>query len=261
MLWTARENSDIPAHVKLLSWNVGKRKTRQSQQIDAIMSVDADIVSLQEVTRNTVDGLRDGLSGSGLDYCASSEIPELLVASRWPLLPCKNVFNVPRPNRDVLSAVIDSPFGDIELHSAHVPSMSVAPKNQLKIDTCRGIFEALATSSRRHRILCGDLNIPKSERPDGTVESFFSSSHPGHKAELDLLVGLARFDLKDTFRTLNGYRADGHSWVSTHGNPFRLDHILASESLHAVNCEYIHGTSDVKLSDHSIVSATFRPRQ
>ena len=246
------------ASVKLISWNVGRRKA-QSKQIDAITSVGADIVALQEVTPNTFDGLREGLSDSGLGYCASSEVPELLVASRWPLLPCKTVFNVPRPNRDVLSAVIDSPFGEIELHSTHVPSMSVPPKNQLKIDTCKGIFEALATPARRHRILCGDLNVPKSEHADGTVECFFSLSHPGHKAELDLIVGLSRFGLKDTFRELNGYATEGYSWVSTYGNPFRLDHILASESLHAVRCEYVHQPSNAKLSDHSMICATFKP--
>ena len=243
----------------LLSWNVDRRTVRQSEQIERIESTGADIVSLQEVTPTTVSGFRDGLAELGFSYSISSKDPELFVASRWPLVESDTVFDVPRPQRDVLSSVVDSPFGEIEVHSAHVPTKSKSAP--LKIATCKGIFEGLATSSNRHRVLCGDLNLPKSEHIDGTVESFFSSSHEGHRAELDLVIGLGKFDLKDTFRALNGYQKDGYSWVSAHGNRFRLDHILASESLHAVKCEYLHDPSNGKLSDHSIIYAVFEPRR
>ena len=41
----------------------------------------------------------------------------------------------------------------------------------------------------------------------------------------------------------------------------RLDHVLASASLGAVTCDYIHGWREAGLSDHSAIEAAFRPAQ
>ena len=247
----------------LISWNVNKRTTRQFEQIDTISGMGADVVALQEVTQSTVSSFCEQLGKVGLTNVASTDEPELLIASRWTLKPGRVTFEIPGPQRDILSVVVMSPYGEIELHSTHVPNIGKTKEDRKKIDTCRGIYRALAIERKHHRILCGDLNIPKEEHSDGTIQSFFPHTNPeGRAAEMSIIRDLAEFDLKDTFRMLNGYGIEGYSWIhSRTGARFRLDHILSSESLNAVACEYIHKPRAAGLSDHSIIYATFDPER
>ena len=246
----------------LVSWNVDKRTTRQLEQIETIAGTGADVVALQEVTQSTVSGFCEHLAKVGLPNVVSTDDPELLVASRWALKPGRVKFEIPSPQRDILSVIVLSPYGEIELHTTHVPNKGNPKDDRKKIDTCRGIYRALAIERRHHRILCGDLNIPKEEHSDGTVRSFFPHNNPeGRAAEISVICDLAEFDLKDTFRLLHGYRTEGYSWMSRTRKRFRLDHILSSESLNAVACEYIHKPREVGLSDHSMIYATFEPER
>ncbi len=170
----------------------------------------------------------------------------------------------PQPER-VLSVAIDSPAGPVELHNAHIPP---APSNGLvKIETCEALLYRLARPSDRHRILCGDLNTPRREYADGTVETF-ASNHPEHEARWDaaergLLTGLAEWGLRDAFRDLNGYDRGDVSWVmhtrARRKAAHRLDHVLASSSLHPTYCDYVHGWREIGLSDHSAIEAAFEP--
>lgn len=165
----------------------------------------------------------------------------------------------------MLSVAIDSPAGPIELHNAHIPP---APSNGLvKVETCEALLHRLARPSDRHRILCGDLNTPRREYADGTVATF-ASNHPEHEARWDaaergLLTGLAGWDLRDAFRDLNGYDRGDVSWVmhtrARRKAAHRLDHVLASSSLHPIYCDYVHDWREIGLSDHSAIEAAFEP--
>ena len=137
----------------------------------------------------------------------------------------------------------------------------------MKVETCEALFERLARPANRHRVLCGDLNTPRLETADGEVETF-ASNHPlweerWDAAERSLLVGLAEWDLHDAFRGLNGYDRRDVSWVmntrSRRKAGHRLDHVLASRSLHPVWCDYEHGWREAGLSDHSAIMAVFEP--
>jgi exonuclease III len=174
----------------------------------------------------------------------------------------------PQPER-VLATVTEAPVGAIEIYNAHIPP---APSNGLvKVETCEALFERLTRPAppgpRRHRVLCGDLNTPRREYSDGSVETF-ASNHPEHEARWDaaersLLVGLADFGLRDAFRGLNGYDRDDVSWVmhtrARRKAAHRLDHVLASESLNPIGCDYVHEWREAGLSDHSAIEATFEP--
>ena len=161
----------------------------------------------------------------------------------------------------------ESPFGQIEIHNAHIPP---APSNGLtKVETCEALFERLSRPSERHRILCGDLNTPRLETEHGEVETF-ASDHPEHEARWDaaeraLLVGLADWDLRDVVprpqRLRPPRRLLGDAHRARRKAAHRLDHVLASASLGAVACDYIHGWREAGLSDHSAIEAAFRPAQ
>ena len=255
----------------LLSWNVAGRRGVLGDQIAAVARREPDLVCLQEVRPSTAPAWREGLAGAGLAHALDSAAflgrRRLfnLTASRWELTELPPI-GAPQPER-VLSAVGESPHGQVELHNAHVPP---ARSNGLtKVETCEALWERLSRPSERHRVLCGDLNTPRHESEEGEVETF-ASDHPDHAARWDaaeraLLVGLADWDLRDVFRALNGYDRRDVSWVfntrSRRKAAHRLDHVLASASLGAVACDYVHGWREAGLSDHSAIEAVFEPRR
>ncbi len=77
-------------------------------------------------------------------------------------------------------------------------------------------------------------------------------------AERQVLQGLRRYDLTDSFRLKHGYRREAFShYTNNRGTRKgrRFDHIFASGRLRVVECEYLqepHG-----LSDHAPIEAVF----
>jgi len=143
-----------------------------------------------------------------------------------------------------------------------------------KIRTFEGIYKRLAVRPDRSRILCGDFNSPRLERSDGTVitwgkvirngEQIIGNdpNDPWSQGEQSVITGLARYDLPDTFRLLNGYFIQERSWVrriwgKEHGR--RFDHIFASPSLNSDTCQYRQEYRERGLSDHAPIEACFAP--
>lgn len=258
--------------MKLLTWNVAGRTGLLREQIAAVERREADLVALQEVRPSTVVRWAEALAAGGLGHALDSSAALgrrrlfNLTASRWELTELPAI-GAPQPER-VLSAVSESPFGQVELHNAHVPPAQ--SQGLTKVETCEALYERLARPSvgDRHRILCGDLNTPRLENESGEVETF-ASNHPEVEerwdaAERSLLIGLAEWDLTDAFRDLNGYDRRDVSWVfhtrSRRKAAHRLDHVLASASLRPIACDYLHEWREAGLSDHSAMEAIFDPR-
>lgn len=257
--------------MKLLSWNVAGRVGVLDDQTEAVARQEPDIVALQEVRPSTAPVWRDALAAAGLAHAIDSSpfangrrIFNVL-ASRWDLVELPPI-GAPQPER-VLPGVTESPVGQIELHNGHVPPS--ASNGFAKVETCEALFERLARPSERHRVLCGDLNTPRFESTHGEVETF-AVNHPLHAerwdaAERGLVAGLAEWDLHDAFRALNGYDRRDVSWVmntrARRKSGHRLDHVLASESLNPVWCDYEHGWREAGLSDHSGMMAVFEPTE
>lgn len=255
--------------MKLSSWNVAGRTAKLPEQTAALARREPDLVCLQEVRVSTLPRWAAALAEIGLVHVLDSaefRAKRLfnLTASRWPLTPTVAVPG-PQPER-ILSVVAETPHGLLDLHNAHIPP---APSNGLiKVETLEALYERLARPSDRHRILCGDLNLPRLETTEGEVETF-ADNHPEwlerwDAAERSVLCGLAEWDLADAFRLLNGYDRRDVSWVlhtrARRKAAHRLDHILASSSLNPVWCDYEHGWREAGLSDHSAIEAIFEPR-
>lgn len=254
--------------ISLLSWNVAGRTELLGEQIAAVSRREADVVALQEIRASTAGPWREALARDGLAFALDSSTFTTrrlfnLTAARWEMTELPAI-GAPQPER-VLSAVIESPAGQLEVHNAHIPP---APSNGLvKVETCKALYERLARPAERHRVLCGDLNTPRLETEDGQVETF-ASNHPEVEerwdaAERSLLVGLGEWDLADVFRSLNGYDRRDVSWVmhtrARRRAAHRLDHILASAGLRPTHCDYLHGWREAGLSDHSAIEARFEP--
>ena len=260
----------------LISWNVAYRVKRQPEQLARLLDRRPHVIALQECPQKPARLWCEGLSEAGFEHILTTfdlaADPEVLtggrrygqiLASCWPLDPLlPSGFDIPWPER-VLSAIIQAPTGDIEIHTTHIPAGR--SHGWTKIDTFVGIHKRLARRSPIPRILCGDFNSPKQETEDGTVLTFgermdsegnIISERDGRWAEGEhsVITGLAQYDLPDVYRMLHGYRAQEVSWSrqiyrQQHGG--RFDHVFASRMLNPVKCEYVHAFREDGLSDHS----------
>ena len=153
-----------------MTWNVAGRVRAHPEQAEAIAAVAADVVALQEVTVRTEPLWRDALAAAGFSACESavSSLPpgksrrRLAVLDRRarPLERLPSPAGVPWPER-----VLCCRAGEVEITNLHSP---IAPAPELaKIRTHEAVAAHLAAGASGPRVLCGDLNTPRREYPDG----------------------------------------------------------------------------------------------
>jgi exodeoxyribonuclease-3 len=249
--------------VRLVTWNVAGRVSRQPEQAQAIAGVGADVVALQEVTVRTLPLWRAALVDAGFGACetALEQLPEVrrgrllgvLTAARDGLVRLPAPANVPWPER-VLCCMV----GDVEVVNLHSP-ISPAP-DLAKVLTHEAIAGYLAARDGGPRILCGDLNTPRRELADGDVLTFAHDSagrlrpergERWDRAERALVHGLRERGWVDAFRVLHGYGERHASWTFARDRGgWRLDHVLV-DGLRPQASAYAHDWRRAGLSDHS----------
>jgi endonuclease/exonuclease/phosphatase family metal-dependent hydrolase len=170
--------------LRLISWNTAGRTGKCSDQVKALLDRNPDVIALQEVLtegrrrfreelercnaelKHVVDGFE---LAQGLDLLRGRRRYGELIVSRWDLVAMLPfAFPVPWTER-VLSATMCTPWGDIELHTPHIPPGSAKQEKWKKVEMLEGIYQRLARQHNRPRILCGDFNTPQAELSDGTV--------------------------------------------------------------------------------------------
>ncbi|HUL62178.1 MAG TPA: endonuclease/exonuclease/phosphatase family protein [Methanocella sp.] len=270
--------------MRLISWNVmGGYGGHMSDQVAALGERLPDVVALQEITARVAPVYREHFQRHGLysiidSFQFARYMTRLhsnsygeMIASKWPLITLPIHFEVPWPEK-LLSCFVIGPWGDVQLHTAHVPK---GRNNDVrKIQTLEGIYKGLAVKSQYPRILCGDLGTPQEETADGAVVTWGQKRKRGGEIvlqqywglkwdtwERNVLEGLARYDLADTFRQVNGKKRDVSCFEVENGRRSgrRYDHIFASASLNPVECRYLHYLRERRLSEHSPVEAVFSP--
>jgi exonuclease III len=252
--------------VRLITWNLNRRVSLLARQAAALATREPDVVALQEVTAGSWPLWRAALETIGLPHAACSldradparqpisrRRTGVVIAARTPLATAEPLA-VPWPET-TLAAEVDG----VTVHAAHVPN---AANGWIKPDTLAALRAGLAATSGP-RVLCGDLNTPRREHPDGSVISFARDSRErlreerGERwdnAELGVVPGLADLGFADAFRTVHGYTSKEPSWVWRHGGGWRLDHVFVS-GLSVVAARYHHAWRDDGLSDHSALEA------
>jgi exonuclease III len=249
----------------LLSWNVAGRVTRRPEQVDRVAELGAEVVCLQEVTPTTAPAWTAALKDHGWEHIALTQPlanrPDrrltVLTAARVPVneLPLEGV---PWPERALATAT-----HGLHLVNLHSP---ISPKPDLvKVRTHEAIHAHLAAGSGP-RALCGDLNTPRKEHPDGRVWTFARTSRGKlrpergerwDQAELALIKGLEPLGFRDAFRYLHGYQRREVSWEWRRwGGGYRLDHLIVSDEVEVPAVEYLHDWRQAGLSDHSPLLAT-----
>jgi len=260
--------------VRLITWNVNRRIGQLADQAHALAAREPDVVALQEVSARSWPLWRAALETIGLPHAVGSldaaepgreparrRSTGVLIAAREPLSPAPAIA-VPWPETALAAEV-----AGVTVHTAHVPN---AANGQVKPDTLAALRAGLAAGSGP-RVLCGDLNTPRRELPDGTVLSFARDSRgrlrpdrgePWDAAELGVVPGLRELGFTDAFRSVHGYARKEPSWtfrrIAGHGGGWRLDHVFASAELEVEAAAYHHGWRDGDLSDHSALEADLR---
>jgi exonuclease III len=248
--------------VRLVTWNVAGRVTRQPEQAAAIAAVGADVVALQEVTARTLPLWRSALDEVGFAACETAlaglgpvsgrRVLGVLTAAREPLERLPLPPDVPWPERVLCCAV-----ADVEVVNVHSP---ISPSPDLaKVRTHEALFAYLADDGGP-RIVCGDLNTPRRELAEGEVLTFAHDSagrlRPErgarwHAAESALVRTLRDHGWVDAFRSLHGYGERHASWTfARNRGGWRLDHVLV-HGLRPVASAYAHDWRKLGLSDHS----------
>ena len=248
--------------MRVVSWNVAGRVRAQPQQAAVIAECDASVVALQEVTRRTLPLWRAALEAMGLVAFESAldamsgpvsrRVLGVVTAARVPLrrLPGPDV---PWPER-VLCCASD----DIEVVNVHSP-IAPAP-DWAKVRTHEAVAAYLETRGQAPVVLCGDLNTPRRELPDGDVVTFAYDSagrlrpergERWDRAERALVHGLRQDGWVDAFRALHGYGERHASWTFPQDKGgWRLDHVLV-RGARPVASAYAHDWRRAGLSDHS----------
>jgi exonuclease III len=228
--------------------------TRFPEQAAVVAGAAADVVALQEVTVRTAPWWRDALADAGLPHCAvtRAEPPRrlgVLTAAREPLRELAKPDGLPWPERVLCTAL-----GGLEIVNVHSP-ISPAP-GLAKVLT----HEALAAYLRARpapAILCGDLNTPRRELPDGEILTFAHDSKGRLREERGERWNAAERALvkdlgwTDAFRSVHGYGDRSASWTYAHDRGgWRLDHVLV-HGLTPRAAAYAHDWRRAGLSDHS----------
>jgi exonuclease III len=258
--------------LRLITWNVARRASRLAEQATAVAERRPDVVALQEVTRRTIPLWRRGFELMELTHVRTSALPAaggrtaVMIASAHPLEGVAPPLPVPRPE-SALSVVASTPSGPVEIHCLHVPN---AANGWVKVETLQAIRHGLDRPATSPRVLCGDLNTPRRELPDGRTISFACDSRGRLRpergeewdaAELGVVPGLRDLGLQDVYRTLHGYATQSPSWtwktIAGHDGGWRLDHVFASVQLRPFACQYLHDWREEGLSDHSALEADF----
>jgi exodeoxyribonuclease-3 len=209
-------------------------------------------VALQEVTARTLPLWQAALTEMGFSgsetaieatYRAERRRPlGVLTAARAPIrrLPSPDI---PWPER-LLCCLVEG----VEILNLHSP---IAPAPDLaKIRTHEAVAAYLADRPEGPRVLCGDLNTPRRELPDGDVMTFaFDSAGRLRPERGERWV--------DAFRSVNGYGDREASWTFPHDRGgWRLDHVLA-RGVQPLGAAYAHEWRRDGLSDHSALVVDF----
>jgi exonuclease III len=252
--------------VIFLSWNVAGRATRAPEQASLVVEAGAHVVCLQELTPGTAAVWTAALAAAGY-FVEVAPIPAtressrplgVLTAARSADAPEPvEVPDVPWPER-VLAVRADG----VEVVNVHSPISS--KPGLAKVLTHEAVYRHLALGSGP-RLVCGDLNTPRREHPDGTVWTFARTRNGvlrperGERwdaAETALIRGLQTYGFRDAFRERHGHSVKERSWTWPRGGGYRLDHLIVSAEIAVRDCRYVHEwRTELKLSDHSPLRA------
>jgi endonuclease/exonuclease/phosphatase family metal-dependent hydrolase len=277
--------------MRLLSWNVNGRAG--AQQRTSVLRREADVVALQEVTRQSYEAWIGSLVDGGYSVVSTIDLAALrhpgtldwkeplpdgvkrlgprprryfnLLAARGSLAGLPGLtFDedeyapIAFPEKFVSARAVFDGI-QIDVHNAHVPDAATVG-GAIKLRAYEAIRRRVDEDTSRPQILCGDFNcqIPDEEYRAGTRERPKRRHEWKRRWDAAERSVIENADMPDVYTTLReGTRRNGRlavsHYIGPNRKPMRLDHVLASREITATRCKYWEEWLRAGLSDHAAV--------
>jgi exodeoxyribonuclease-3 len=247
--------------VKIATWNVNGIRARQAQVEHWLERDRPDIVCLQEIKAST-DQLPTGLCEMQGYWCywhggkGYSGVAIHVSQSFAPERPALS-----HPSFDFEHRIVAVELGDVTVASIYVPNGGKDFPAKMQFLEQLDTFAAAQQQESKTIVLCGDLNVARTERDVHPKERKPRAigQLPEERALIERIISRGLVDLGRAFDPDNDnlftwwppwrdMRARNIGW--------RLDYVLASTALasRAISCPV---QKDVGTSDHAPVFATF----
>ncbi|HZR81836.1 MAG TPA: exodeoxyribonuclease III [Candidatus Binatia bacterium] len=247
--------------MKIVTWNVNGIRAREAQVLEWIERDRPDVVCLQELKARP-DQIPASICNLAGYWCfwhgagAYSGVGLHVSKERWPEQPAFE-----HPSFDRETRVVQATLGDVVVASVYVPNGG--KDFAAKIDFMRAMAPYVASvhESGRSLVLCGDLNVARTDRDVHPKER--KPGIIGQKPqEREILEDIIARGLVDVGRALDPDNDNLFTWWAPWRNlrqrniGWRLDYVLASERIaaRAVSCPVFR---EFGTSDHAPVVATF----
>ena len=247
--------------MKIVTWNVNGIRAREAELVELIARERPDVVCLQELKAKR-EQVPEALCSLADYWCywhgasAYSGVGLHLRKSRFPQEP---VFA--HPPFDHETRIVEATAGDLSVASVYVPNGGKDYEAKLRFLREMEKYAALARESGRSLVICGDLNVARTDRDVHPKERKWNTIGQ-RPEERDLLERVLGRGLVDVGRTLDPDNESLFTWWAPWRNlrqrniGWRLDYVLASENLarSAFSCPALR---EFGTSDHGPVVATF----
>ena len=247
--------------MKIATWNVNGIRARQGQLLEWLAAEKPDVVCLQEIKASIeqlpfeladVEGYWSYWHG-GKGY---SGVALLLAKSLVGTLPACTHPGFDFEQR-IACATVPSPLGDVTIASVYVPNGGKDFDAKLAFLEALDTFAADAARDGRSLILCGDLNVARTDRDIHPKERKPNQigARPDERALLERIISRG---LVDVGRTLDPDNDNLFTWWAPWRNlkqrniGWRIDYVLASTAI-ASRASSVVVQREVGTSDHGPV--------
>ena len=251
--------------MKIATWNVNGIRARQGQLIEWLAAEKPDVVCLQEI-KASLDQLpfelRDveGYWSYWHGEKGYSGVALLVAKSLVGALPmCSHPgFDF---ERRIACATVPSPAGEVMVASVYVPNGGKDFDAKMRFLQALESYAGDAARERRLLILCGDLNVARTERDIHPKERKPNQigARPEERAMIERILATG---LVDVGRTLDPDNDNLFTWwapwrdMKQRNIGWRIDYVLASEEL-AARAKSSIIRREIGTSDHGPVVVTF----
>jgi exodeoxyribonuclease III len=247
--------------LKIATWNVNGIRAREAQVCEWIEREQPDVICLQELKSTTaqVPAALCELSGYHCYWHGARAYSGVALHIRRDAFAAEPIFR--HPAFDFETRIVCAHIGNLILVSVYVPNGG--KDFPAKMDFLRQLeaFIDEAHAGGMRVVLCGDINIARSERDVHPKER--NPALVGQRPEeRELFEGILAHGLVDVGRALDPDNDNLFTWwapwrkLRERNIGWRIDYILASQSLasKAVQCAAYR---EVGTSDHAPVIALF----
>ncbi|MCC6847357.1 MAG: exodeoxyribonuclease III [Deltaproteobacteria bacterium] len=247
--------------MKIATWNVNGIRAREAQALDWLAREVPDVVCLQEIKAKP-EQVPEALGNLGGYWCywhgagGYSGVGLHLAKRRFPAEPAFS-----HPDFDYETRIVQAVAGDTVFASVYVPNGGKDYAAKIRFLTALEGYVAGVHASGRHLVLCGDLNVARTdrdvhpkERKPGVI-----GQKPEERALIERLCGCG---VVDVGRALDPENAELFTWwppwrnMKARNIGWRIDYIVASTPI-AERAERCVVQREVGTSDHGPVVATF----